>query len=96
MRVGEAETCGKEKGNLNAPTAQDAANSRAKNKAETKRSAQQSHPLRAIFGGGNVCDISLGRRDVSAGNAVEDAAEKKHPKRGRKTEDQKSDSSSDD
>ncbi len=77
----------KEKGHVDTPATQDAANSRTENEAQTKRCTQQAHPLCAIFFGSNVCDVSLRRRNVTAGNAVEDASQKKHPQRCGKAED---------
>jgi hypothetical protein len=93
--VCKTKTSSKQKRNCHAPTTQNAANSRAKNKAETKGSAQQSHSFRAIFPGRNVRHIGLGRRYVSTGDAIKNAAEKKHPKCCGKTKDQEADSGSD-
>ena len=86
QRVCEAKAGGKQEGHPHAPAAQYAADGWPKNKTQTKGCANQAHSFRAIFFGGDVGDISLRRRDVSASDAVKDASHKKHPERGCKTE----------
>src|ERR1700682_5053889 len=89
-RIRESESAGEKKRNVDAPAAQNAANRRTKNKTQTESRAYQSHALRAIFFGRDIGDVGLRRRDVAAGNPVDDAAEKKHPQRRRESENQKS------
>ena len=65
------------------------------NKTKPKGRAQQSHSLGAILFGGDVGDVGLRGRNVSAGNAVQDPSQKEHPERRCKTENEKADSRAD-
>src|SRR5882672_1102204 len=89
-RIGERESAGEEERNVDAPAAQDAADRRPKNKTQAEGRADQAHSLRAIFFGRDISDVSLRRRDVAAGNSIDDAAEKKHPQRRRESQNHKS------
>src|SRR5262249_9197053 len=89
--LGETETRRKEERNVNAPLAQDAADCWSKNKAESKRGANQAHAFRAIFSGSDVGDVGLRRRDVAAGDAVENSAGEEHPERCCESEQEKGD-----
>src|SRR5215213_1195245 len=79
--VREAQCRGKEKRYLNPPATEDAADCWSQNESETKRCTDQTHSLRAVLFGSDVGDVSLGGRDVSPRDAVEDAADKQHRKR---------------
>ena len=76
--------------------AQYAADGRTKNKTQSKGRANQPHSFRAIFLGGDVGNVSLRSRDVSAGNAVEDATHEQQPKGCGEAKYQKPDASADD
>src|ERR1051325_5425798 len=82
--VGETQRRRKQKRNGDAPLAKDAANRRPENKTETKGCSQQAHSLCPIFFSSDVGNISLRSGNVTAGDAVEDAANEKHPKSCRK------------
>ena len=86
----ECESAGEKKGNIDAPAAQDATDRRPKNKTQAKSRADQAHSLGAIFFGGDIRDVSLRRRDVAAGNSIDDPAEKQHPQRRGESQNHKS------
>ena len=67
----------------------DATDRRPKNEAQAKRRADQSHAPRAVLFRRHVRDVSLGRRNVAAGNAVDDSPDEQHPQRRGKTQNQK-------
>src|SRR5215216_2988198 len=94
--VSETECCRKDKRHLNAPTAQDAADRWSKDKSETKRGADQPHSFGAVLFGGDVGDVGLRGGDVSAGDAVEDATDKKHKDAFGESEYEKADAGADD
>src|SRR5258707_7992091 len=89
-RIRKRESTGKKKRDINSPAAQDAPDRRPKNKTQAKGRADQAHSFGAIFFGGDIRDVSLRRRDVAAGNSVDDPAEKKHPQRGGESQNHKS------
>src|SRR6185369_10443223 len=80
-RICKAHRSREEKWHVNAPAAQNAADGWSEDKPEAKRSADQTHALGAIFPGGDVGDIGLCCRDVSAGDAVENATDKEQQER---------------
>src|SRR5258708_31129042 len=89
-RIREGEAAREKERNVDAPAAQDAANRRPENKTQAKRRADQAHSFCAIFFGRDIRDVSLRRRNVAAGNSIDDPAEKKHPQRGGESQNQKS------
>src|ERR1051325_10307117 len=78
----EAERRGKEERHVNAPLAENPADRWSKNESQPKRGADQSHAFRAVLFGGDVGDVGLRGRDVSASDAVEYAADKEHKNGG--------------
>ena len=76
--------------------AQDAADRWSKNESETKGGADQSHSFGAILFGGDVGDVGLSGGNVSAGDAVENAADEKHEDGFRESEYEKADAGADD
>ena len=88
--VRQGEAAGKKKRHVDSPATQDPTNRRTEDKAESKRRTNQSHALRAIFFAGDIRDVSLCSRDVTAGNSVDDSADEEHQECGRKSQDQKS------
>ena len=95
-RIRETQRRREDKRHVNSPTAQDAADRWSKNKAETKRRADQAHSFRAILFGRDVGDVGLRSRDVAAGDAVENAADEEHHERLREPEYEKADARADD
>src|SRR5262249_33286326 len=89
-RVCQRETAGKKERYIDAPAAENAANSRTKNKAQSESSANQSHSFRPIFFGRDIGDVRLRGRNIAAGNSIDDSADKKHPQGCRESQDQKS------
>ena len=89
-RISESQATREQKRHVVSPTAQDAANRGPKYKTQAERRADQSHSFGAIFFGGDIGDVGLRGRDVAAGNSINDAAEKKHPQRGGKSQNQES------
>src|SRR6267142_4201716 len=61
--IRECQAAGKQKRNVDAPTAQNPTNSRTKNKPQSKGCADQSHPLGAIFLCRDICDVGLSSRN---------------------------------
>src|SRR5512145_829984 len=81
QRICEAKGCGKEKGNMNAPLAQDSADGWSKNEPEAECGADHSHSPGAVFLSCYVSDVGLSSRDVATGNAVENSSHKEHEDR---------------
>src|SRR5829696_4713401 len=94
--VREAENRGEDKRHLDAPTAQNPTNGWSKNKSQTEGGADHSHSFGAVFFGGDVGDVGLRGGDVSAGDAVENAADEKHQNTFRESEYEKADAGADD
>src|SRR5947208_3959581 len=92
--VSQREAAGKQKRNVGAPATQYPADGGTKNEAQSKRCADQSHSLGAIFFGGDVGDVGLRGRDIAARNSIDDATHKQHRQGSGKTEDQKTKTSS--
>src|SRR6267143_6477034 len=80
-RIGKAETRCKEEGNVDTPAAQYSADRWTKDESKAKRCADQSHALGAILFGSDVCNVSLGSRNIATSYAVKDSTCKEHPKR---------------
>src|SRR5689334_13688885 len=95
-RVQKTERSREEERHLNSPTTENPTDRWSKNKPEAKRGADQAHSLRAIFRRRDVGDVRLRGRDIAAGNAVENAADKKHPERGGESEHEKTDAGAED
>src|SRR5258705_7434255 len=85
--VCETQAGGEEKRYCNTPVAEYAADCRTKNKPQPEGCANQAHSFRPIFLGGDVGDVGLRGRYVSARNAVEDTSHEKHPERCCKAKD---------
>src|SRR5712691_25110 len=95
QRIGEAKTGREEKRYVNTPTAQYSSNSWSKNESQAKRRADQPHTLGPFFFGGDVCNISLRGRNVTACDAVENSAGKEHPQSVCRTQYEEADARSD-
>ena len=85
QRICEAQTGRKKEWHCDAPAAEYAANGRPENKTHTKSGANQTHSFRAIFFSRDVGNVGLRGRNVSAGNAVQNASEEKQPESVGKT-----------
>ena len=78
-------------GHLVAPSPRRSADRRAENEAEPKGHADEAHRPRSLLARRHIGDAGLRRGDVAAARAIDDAAEKEHPRRIRRASDKVAD-----